>query len=313
MESHLTLNCQFILEFLLELRGEPILDSFSTQELTKSSVDCMRFNEAEDSFSVINKILSKTPFLAHHDPSLPLCLSTDTSPLGLGAVLSHLINGLDRPIAFAQILDELHLSHRAIVKMKSIGRCTVRWPNIDNDITNLVNTCNICQANAPSPTAKIRIFSPACPVLKLRPQLYRTLLRLTHFTNYYDGSLDLGFLNGTLRQQSSLQTTTSNIRYRSERCKCIFLHHIIHNLKDKPKGLLTTSINRSAPLSCEKSPGELLFGHNIRTRLDSLLANKSTPMKEPIREITNVWSKNTVIHSVLKLVEPDYIVELKII
>uniref|UniRef100_A0A0K2UB99 Uncharacterized protein K02A2.6like [Amphimedon queenslandica] n=2 Tax=Lepeophtheirus salmonis TaxID=72036 RepID=A0A0K2UB99_LEPSM len=43
------------------------------------------------------------------------------------------------------ILDLLHLSHRGIANMKSIAPCIVWWPNIDNYITNLVNTCYICQ------------------------------------------------------------------------------------------------------------------------------------------------------------------------
>ncbi|KAG8173738.1 hypothetical protein JTE90_023228, partial [Oedothorax gibbosus] len=39
--------------------------------------------------------------LVHYDPSKELVLACDASPYGVGAVLSHSINGEDRPIAFA--------------------------------------------------------------------------------------------------------------------------------------------------------------------------------------------------------------------
>uniref|UniRef100_A0A0K2V2D8 Uncharacterized protein K02A2.6like [Amphimedon queenslandica] n=1 Tax=Lepeophtheirus salmonis TaxID=72036 RepID=A0A0K2V2D8_LEPSM len=48
---------------------------------------------------------------------------------------------------------------------------------------------------------------------------------------------------------------------------------------------------RSTPISCEKYPAELLFCHSILNRLHSLLPNKSTRMKEPIRESNNVGCK----------------------
>ena len=34
------------------------------------------------------------------DPELPLTLSCDASPYGLGAVLSHMPNGVERPVAY---------------------------------------------------------------------------------------------------------------------------------------------------------------------------------------------------------------------
>ena len=44
------------------------------------------------------------------------------------------------------VLDELHLSHLGIVRMKSLARIHVWWPNIDKDIEAIVRTCNAFQA-----------------------------------------------------------------------------------------------------------------------------------------------------------------------
>lgn len=46
-------------------------------------------------------IITSNDVLVHFEKSLPLTLATDTSPVGLGAVLPHRYpNGTDRPIAF---------------------------------------------------------------------------------------------------------------------------------------------------------------------------------------------------------------------
>eukprot|EP00096_Caligus_rogercresseyi_P008108 TRINITY_DN2646_c0_g2_i2.p1 TRINITY_DN2646_c0_g2~~TRINITY_DN2646_c0_g2_i2.p1 ORF type:complete len:1290 (-),score=97.72 TRINITY_DN2646_c0_g2_i2:320-4189(-) len=57
--------------------------------------------EASKSFVEIKETVSNAPLLVHYDPSIPLFLATDASPIGIGAVLSHQIDGMDRPIAFA--------------------------------------------------------------------------------------------------------------------------------------------------------------------------------------------------------------------
>lgn len=55
--------------------------------------------------------------LAHYDPKLPLVLTVDASPTGVGAVLSHVINGVERPIQFAsQTLGEVQRKYAHIDK-----------------------------------------------------------------------------------------------------------------------------------------------------------------------------------------------------
>ena len=52
------------------------------------------FNRAKDMFN-------SSDLLVHHDPSKELVLSCDASPYGLRAVLSHIIDGKERPISYA--------------------------------------------------------------------------------------------------------------------------------------------------------------------------------------------------------------------
>lgn len=44
-----------------------------------------------------------------------------------------------------QVLETLHESHTGIVRMKMLARSYVFWPDIDKDIHNFVNNCEVCQ------------------------------------------------------------------------------------------------------------------------------------------------------------------------
>lgn len=57
--------------------------------------------ERNDVFEKCKKLLVSSTFLVHYDPKKPLILSCDASPYGVGAILSHLIDGVERPIFFA--------------------------------------------------------------------------------------------------------------------------------------------------------------------------------------------------------------------
>ena len=51
-----------------------------------------------------------------------------------------------------QVLDNLHEAHQGVLRTKQRARLTVYWPGIDNDIENLILTCQHCQDHLPSHT-----------------------------------------------------------------------------------------------------------------------------------------------------------------
>lgn len=54
----------------------------------------------KEPFSNAKSALKNSDLLVHFDPTKELVLACDASPQGIGAVLSHVINGTERPIAF---------------------------------------------------------------------------------------------------------------------------------------------------------------------------------------------------------------------
>ena len=61
-----------------------------------------RWNSAQQkAFEEAKGQLSTPPLLVHFDPQKPLVLSCDASPYGVGAVLSHAVDGEEKPIAYA--------------------------------------------------------------------------------------------------------------------------------------------------------------------------------------------------------------------
>ena len=49
-----------------------------------------------------------------------------------------------------EVLRSLHDSHQGINRTKMRARQTVYWPNIDNDVTNIVTSCRLCRTLLPS-------------------------------------------------------------------------------------------------------------------------------------------------------------------
>ncbi|XP_022798138.1 uncharacterized protein LOC111336326 [Stylophora pistillata] len=69
-------------------------------------------------------MITSEQVLTHYDPSLPLRLACDASPVGIGAVLSHVINdGTERPIAFAS---------------KTITKTEQKYAQIDKEALSII-------------------------------------------------------------------------------------------------------------------------------------------------------------------------------
>ena len=69
--------------------------------LLKADTPWVWGKEQEMAFAASKEALLKSKALVHFDPSLPLVVVADSSAYGIGAVLCHLIDDVERPICFA--------------------------------------------------------------------------------------------------------------------------------------------------------------------------------------------------------------------
>ena len=71
-------------------------------KLLRNSESWQRNKEQQVAFERIKEILTAPDLLVHFDENKPLMLSCDTSPFGVGTVLSHVMDDQsDKPIAYA--------------------------------------------------------------------------------------------------------------------------------------------------------------------------------------------------------------------
>ncbi|CAB4068273.1 unnamed protein product [Lepeophtheirus salmonis] len=164
-----------------------------------------------------------------------------------------------------------------------------------SQITNLVNACNISQAKAPSPPAKYLSFSPTYPWVRAHVYFLQFKGKDLHilveagskwieaigFPKYLHSDNSPQFTNNKLKSKMSkweMKASLSPSYYPESNVQA---ERVVQILKDMMK--------KNPRIS---SAVEHLFDHNIRIRIDGLLPNKSNPMKEPIRESTNVCYKN---------------------
>ena len=70
-------------------------------QLTRKRVEFRWEARCEKAFNILKEALCKHPVLAHPDFRLPFQLTTDASATGLGAVLSQIQNGEERPVSYA--------------------------------------------------------------------------------------------------------------------------------------------------------------------------------------------------------------------
>lgn len=55
----------------------------------------------EKSFNRVKQLINQNNILELYDPNKPIVVAADASPYGVGAILSHLVNGVEKPVLFA--------------------------------------------------------------------------------------------------------------------------------------------------------------------------------------------------------------------
>lgn len=79
--------------------------------------------DCDHSFSIVKEYVASENTLVHYNPNLTLVISTDASPFGLGAVISHRLNdGTEKPIAFAS---------------RSLSKSEKNYSQIDKEATSI--------------------------------------------------------------------------------------------------------------------------------------------------------------------------------
>ena len=69
--------------------------------LLRDDVEWSWTAECEQAVKDIKNLLASDQILAHYDPKKPIILACDASPFVVGAVLSHMVDGVERPVAYA--------------------------------------------------------------------------------------------------------------------------------------------------------------------------------------------------------------------
>ena len=70
-------------------------------ELLSKDCKCTWEKRQVEALNQAKGMLNSSDLLVHYDPSKEFVLSCDASPYGLGAVLSHIIDGKEKPISYA--------------------------------------------------------------------------------------------------------------------------------------------------------------------------------------------------------------------
>lgn len=70
-------------------------------KLTKKNTKFIWSDECQRAFQRSKDLLLSNDLLVHYDPAKPIVIHCDASPYGLGAILSHVIKGKDKPVLFA--------------------------------------------------------------------------------------------------------------------------------------------------------------------------------------------------------------------
>lgn len=70
-------------------------------KLLQKDFDFKWCEKCDETLTKVKKLLVSDRVLVHYDAKKPISLACDASPVGVGCVLSHIINGVERPIAYA--------------------------------------------------------------------------------------------------------------------------------------------------------------------------------------------------------------------
>ena len=93
--------------------------------LLKKNVTWHWDKEQNEAFQKCKDLLTDDSVLVHYDPSLPVVLACDASLYGIGCVLSHNVNGVEKPIAFYS--RTLKPAEKKLFRVRERGISSYKW------------------------------------------------------------------------------------------------------------------------------------------------------------------------------------------
>ncbi|KAL1447951.1 hypothetical protein WDU94_000597 [Cyamophila willieti] len=87
-------------ELINKLRHSSSTITAPIRKLLSSNSKFFWSTECEAAFIKLKNLIASDQTLVPYDPQLPVTVACDASPVGIGAVMSHIIDGVEKPIAF---------------------------------------------------------------------------------------------------------------------------------------------------------------------------------------------------------------------
>ncbi|XP_033120245.1 uncharacterized protein K02A2.6-like [Anneissia japonica] len=154
------------------------------------------------------------------------------------------------------ILDELHNGHIGIVKMKSLARSYVWWPNVDSENEHGCKACISCQQTSKMPKA-----APVHPWEWTSTPWDRLHV---DFVGPFMNCMFLIVVDAHSKWPEVFPMKSTTALRTIEKLRILFSQCGI------PRQLVTDNESTTPHTLTKETPAKLLYGRNLRTRLDIL-------------------------------------------
>lgn len=191
-----------------------------------------------------------------------------------------------------EILNKLHEPHFGITKTMQRAKMSVFWPNITNEIENLVNNCNVCQINAPNNRNEPMILHEipnkpfvkiGCDILEHKAKNYLAVM------DYFSKWIELVKLNGKTAKEINTKLMhifathgypsiiiADNVPFGSFECVEFAKNNDIKIITSSPRYPKSNGLAERTVQICKNI---LNKSKNDEEILKSLLAYRTTPVK----------------------------------
>lgn len=190
------------------------------------------------------------------------------------------------------ILMKLHEPHFGVTKTQQRARSSIFWPNINNDIENIVSYCRVCQDNAPQNRKEPMIAHEipdipfqkiACDILEFATKSYLVIIdfyskwiELIKLKNKTAGEINFQLLKVFASYGIPKIIIADNMPFGSYECRNFAKENDIEIITSSPHYPQSNGLAERAVQICKNILKKSECEENI---LKSLMAYRSTPTK----------------------------------